>query len=96
MFAGLFTKFSVNSIGRSDNNDDLLFTHIDWVNDALTLRFGTTKYDQEGDTTSEIKRMFANPFQPAICVIFSLGVYTWCKRRRKSFYLHYESYILLY
>ena len=83
MFAGLFTKMSVNTIGRSDNIDDMLLTNIDWENDAMTIRFGTTKSDQEGDTTSHIKRLFANPYNPSVCIIFGLAVYTWCKRRSK-------------
>jgi len=81
MFGGLFTKLSVNTIGRSDNVDDLLLENIDWENDAMTLRFETTKSDQAGETTSDVKRIFANQFQPAICTIFAMAVYTWCKRR---------------
>jgi len=83
MFASLFTKLSVNTIGRSDNIDDLLLSNIGWENDALTIRFCTTKSDQAGEKTSEIKRIFANPFKPDICVIFGLALYTWCKRRSK-------------
>ena len=36
VFAQLFTKLSVNTIGRSDNIDDLLMQNVDWENDALT------------------------------------------------------------
>jgi hypothetical protein len=43
MFADLFTKLSVNTIGRSDNIDDLILKNMDWENDALTIRFCTTK-----------------------------------------------------
>ena len=81
LFAGLFTKLSVNTIGRSDNIDDLLLRNIDWQNDAMTLCFGTTKPDQSGERTSDIKRIFANPFKPELCVILSLAIYTWCKCR---------------
>ena len=34
MFAGLFTKLSVNTIGRSDNIDDLILSNMDWENDG--------------------------------------------------------------
>ncbi len=81
MFASLFTKLSVNTIGRSDNIDDLLFTHIDWENDALVLRFSTTKSDQAGETTSEKKRLYSNPYTSCVCVILDLAVYTWVKHR---------------
>lgn len=78
IFAGLFTKLSVNTIGRSDNIDDLLYSNIDWVNDSMTIRFGTTKADQTGEKTSELKRIFSNPFLPEVCVILQLAIYTWC------------------
>ena len=87
MFADLFAKLSVNTIGRSDNIDDLLLSNMDWANDALCIRFGTTKPDQSGESTSEIKRLFANPFKPELCVILSLAVYTWCKRRGTIIYV---------
>ena len=81
LFAGLFTKLSVSTIGRSDNIDDLLLNYIDWENDAMTVVFVTTKSDQAGERTSEKKRIYANRFNPSICTILSLAVYTWCKRR---------------
>jgi hypothetical protein len=81
LFASLFTKLSVNSIGRSDNIDDLMLRNIDWENDALTLSFGTTKADQTGESTSDKKRMYSNPFLPCVCVILDLAVNIWCKHR---------------
>ena len=84
MFASLFTKLSVSTIGRSDNIDDLLLSLIDWENDAMTVQFGTTKSDQTGETTSDRKHIFANPFKPELCSILALAVYTWCKRRSGS------------
>jgi len=81
LFASLFTKLSVNTISRSDNIDDLLLEHISWENDALTLLFSTTKADQTGATTSEMKRLYANPFTPSVCVVLDLAVYTWCKHK---------------
>ena len=80
-FSQLFTKSSLNTIGRSDNIDDLLLSNIDWENDALTIVFGNTKSDIEGETTSEKKRLYANHFMLSICVILSLAIYTWCKYR---------------
>lgn len=54
---------------------------MDWENDNMTLKFCTTKSDQTGERTSEVKRLFANPFMPETCVIYGLGIYTRCKRR---------------
>jgi len=53
LFAQLFTKLSVNTIGRSDNIDDLRLELMDWENDNMTLKFCTTKSDQTGERTSE-------------------------------------------
>jgi len=82
IFSQLFTKLSVNTIGRSDNIDDLLLSNIGWENDALTIKFGNTKSDIEGETTAEIKRLYANPFMPNICVVLAIAIYTWCKYRK--------------
>jgi hypothetical protein len=81
MFASLFTVLSVNTIGRSDNIEDLLINNIGWMNDALTISFGYTKSDQIGETTASIKRIYANPFRPEICAILKLSVYIFCIRR---------------
>jgi hypothetical protein len=80
MFADLFTIFSVNTIGRSDNVDDVLLSLIDWEVDSLTIIFGTTKSDQEGEKSQQ-KHAFANPYHPEICIILSLAVYVWCRHR---------------
>jgi hypothetical protein len=37
IFVQLFTKLSLNTIGRSDNIDDLKFSDIDRENDAFTI-----------------------------------------------------------
>ena len=75
LFASLFMKLSVNTIGRSDNVDDLLLRSMDWVNDALILSFHTTKADQTGESRSDMKRLYANPFRPEICVVLDLAIY---------------------
>jgi hypothetical protein len=46
VFAQLFTKLSVNTIGRSDNIDDLLVQNV-----ALTIVFSNTKSDIEVEAT---------------------------------------------
>ncbi len=81
LFGALFTVMSVNTIGRSDNISDMLLSNMDWLNDAMVIRFGTTKADQSGEKTCELKRIYCNPFMPEVCAIFHLAVYTWCKRR---------------
>lgn len=66
LFSASFTKFSTATIGRSDNVDDIALVNIDCHNDALRVKFVTTKNDRTGETTSEIKRLFANPFLPSV------------------------------
>lgn len=88
IFSQLFTKLSVNTIGRSDNIDDLLLSNFDWENDAATLAFANTKSDVEGERTSDKKRLYANPFMPEICVIYALAIYTWCKPRLRNGDIH--------
>jgi len=56
VFAQLFIKLSVNTIGRSDNIDDLLMGNLDEDNDSITILFGNTKADIEGESTSDKKR----------------------------------------
>lgn len=58
IFAQLFTKLSVNTIGRSDNIDDLLLDQSDRKNDHFTVGFSATKSDQTGE-----KALFANPLK---------------------------------
>ena len=81
IFASLFTTKSVSTIGRSDNVDDVITTNMDWSNDAMTIKFGTTKTDQAGTMTSDIKRIYANPFAPEICPLLDLAVYVFCIHR---------------
>ena len=81
MFASLFTKLSVATIGRSDNIDDCLLSSLGWEDDSLTISFSTTKSDQAGVRTSEKKRIYANPYKPDVCIVLSLAVYIWTHRR---------------
>ena len=79
LFSASFTKFSTATIGRSDNVDDIALVNIDCHNDALRVKFVTTKNDRTGETTSEIKRLFANPFLPSVCCHLDLIVNVLCR-----------------
>ena len=81
LMGSLFTMIEVNTLGRSNNVDDVMLSSIGWQNDALTVRFSSTKSDQAGVRISEQKRMCANPFRPDVCVVLSLAVYLWCVYR---------------
>ena len=58
IFCQLFTKLSVNTIGRSDNIDDLLLSNLDWENDALTICFGSSFITLKLVATKLIGRLF--------------------------------------
>ena len=49
-----------------------------------TIVQGQAESDQAGSTTSDIKRIFANPFKPDICPILKLAVYVLCTRRTEA------------
>ena len=53
-----------------------MLQNVDWENDALTIVFGNTKSDIEGESTADKKRLYANPFLPEICVILSFAMLT--------------------
>ena len=47
----------------------------------MTISFCSTKSDQEGEITNDVKRLYANPFKPEICVVLKLAVHILCHRR---------------
>lgn len=79
LFSASFTKTSTATIGRSDNIDDISTENIDARNDSINYKFNTTKSDKAGETTSEIKRIFANPFMPEICLHLDFIVNVMCR-----------------
>ena len=79
IFAQLFHKLDMNTIGRANNVDDILLTNIRWENDAFMVCFGNTKSDKEGTITSEYKRIYENIFEYEICANYAMAIYMWCK-----------------
>ena len=58
LFGGLFAKLSTNTIGRSDNIDDIQLNTLDWKEDSLRVSFITSKSDQEGERTCEVRNLY--------------------------------------
>lgn len=85
MFSASFTKTSTATIGRSDNIDDISTDNIDARNDSLNYTFITTKSDKTGEKTSDVKRIFANPFQPDICLHLDLIVNVMCRHPHSKY-----------
>lgn len=76
IFANLYLRLQFATIGRTDNIETLMLSHFDWDQDAFTILFCSTKADKDGTRTNERKHIYANPFQPEICCMLSLAIYT--------------------
>ena len=74
VFAWVFLLFAWNLISRGRNMGRLMFEHLSWQDDALTVRMFVKKHDQEGKDCKP-KHVFANPVKPWICPILALAVY---------------------
>ena len=75
LFANLYIRLQWHTIGRSDNVEDLMSSHISWDVDAATVTFATTKADPEGERTNEKKHLYCNPFKPELCMILAFAIY---------------------
>ena len=73
-FAWIFLLLAWNLISRGRNVGTLMFEHISWQDDSMTVRMFVKKHDQEGKD-SKPKHVFANPCKPWICPILALAVY---------------------
>ena len=60
---------------RSMSTQTVLFDHISFEEDAIGIVFCKSKTDQSGEKSRDPRHLYANPFQPATCVILALGVY---------------------
>ena len=79
IFANMYYRMQMNSIGRSDNVEDLLFSHFDWAEDAFKIIFITSKGDQGASRLSEWKHMYANSDMPHTCIFLALALYIWSR-----------------
>lgn len=73
-FGHLYAILCWNLMSRSKNVTFIHFAHLGWKDDALTILFCVTKTDQTGDRMFD-RHVYANPLQPAICPILSLGLF---------------------
>jgi hypothetical protein len=56
----------------------ICFSHMDWIEDALVVRFAHQKNDQEGVRSQEPRHVFPNPLMPAVCAVLALAIYLLC------------------
>ncbi len=59
---------------RVSNVSELRCAHMFWENDSIVLALVKHKADQEGERTDP-KHCYANPFNPAACVVTALAIY---------------------
>ena len=62
-----------STLGRGERVGRLGFDMISWAGDALTIQIPTSKTDAMG-LRSYGKRCYANPLQPACCIVLALAV----------------------
>lgn len=74
IYAHLFLLLCWNLIARNVSVWELLYDHVWWEDDCMVMIFVTTKNDKEAKH-SPPKHVYANPENPEICPILSLGIY---------------------
>lgn len=73
IFAHLFLVLCWNLICRAGNVVSICLNHIEWREDALCIFFAHMKNDQTGERPRDPRHLYANPLQPEICPVLSLG-----------------------
>lgn len=78
VFAHTFMLLSWNLMCRSANTVSICYNHLEWHEDALGIYFSQMKNDQAGDRPRDARHVYANPLNPEVCPILSLGIYFLC------------------
>jgi len=64
-----------NLMSRVGNAVKICKSHLQWSEDALLIFFANEKTDQTQSKPGDPRHIYANPYQPAICPILSLGIF---------------------
>ena len=83
LFAWVFLVFAWNLMARSVSVAGIMFDHIGWANDCLTVVFPKHKGDQVGNNAAP-KHVYANPSNPTICPILALAVMVFSNGMRRE------------
>lgn len=73
-FAHLYGILCWNLCARSISAGSLMFEHLAWVGDSLTVVYAKSKCDQEG-ANKYVIHVYANPINPFICPILALAIH---------------------
>ena len=80
LFAHCFLTLTWNLSCRSQNTSLIKFKDVIWSTcfDAFQVFFEHSKTDQLGDEAKYTHHIYANPFEPSVCPVFSLALYFSC------------------
>eukprot|EP00924_Labyrinthula_sp_SR-Ha-C_P014656 snap_masked-scaffold_74-processed-gene-0.44-mRNA-1 protein AED:0.01 eAED:0.01 QI:0/-1/0/1/-1/1/1/0/718 len=75
VFFKTFLTITWNLMCRAVNTFSIHYRHLTWKEDALCIIFCHQKNDQAGEKARDPRHVYANPLQPEICPVLSLGMY---------------------
>jgi hypothetical protein len=84
IFARTFLIMTWNLMSRVSNTLSIRYDHIEFVEDSLCVYFPKMKNDQMGERPKDPRHVYANPTNPSICPILSLGIYWTCYEFEKD------------
>jgi hypothetical protein len=84
IFGHLFHIFCWNLMCSAGNCVNIMWDHISWSEDALIIKFAHMKNDKFGEEQQYERHIYANPLNPVICPILSLGLYLLCFGNQSS------------
>ena len=73
-----FLLFAWNLMARAVTVSAIIYDHITWEEDALVIRIGRIKNDQDAKNMHP-RHVYANPLNPTICPVLSLALLVFCK-----------------
>jgi hypothetical protein len=78
IFPHLFHVITWNLMCRASNATSIQLSHLAWGEDALQIYFIHMKNDQTGERPRDPCHVYANPLNPGICPVLTLGIYLIC------------------
>lgn len=73
LFGRCFLTMTWNLMSRSKNTVHVRREHMNWVSDALAIKFAHSKTDAGGLDDGYVRHVYANSFEPYVCAVLSLG-----------------------
>lgn len=83
IFCHTFLILCWNLIARAVTVGNIMFDHISWDEDALTINIGKQKNDQEGNN-GFARHVYANPKNPTVCPVLAMALFVFCDSYRRE------------